>query len=207
MIIKNWPIERVKPYDKNPRVNDGAVDAVAASLTEFGWRQPIVVDAAGVIIVGHTRWKAAQKLGMKKVPVHVATDMSDAQVKAYRLADNQTASLAEWDYELLPIEIADLQGMDFDLPVLGFSDAAIGAMADALRIPGGGEWGDALGKVPEGGSSGFQQMTFMLTDAQADRVKLALTEAKAAGPFEDTGNENSNGNAIARIAEAYRGNG
>ena len=81
-----------KPYPNNPRVND---DAVAASIREFGFRQPIVVDADGVIICGHTRWKVAQKLGLEKVPVHVAKDLSPEQIKAHRIADNQTASLAE----------------------------------------------------------------------------------------------------------------
>ena len=110
----------IKPYPGNPRVNDAAVDAVANSIHEFGFRQPIVVDADGVIIVGHTRWKAAIKLGLEEVPVHVATDLTPAQIKAYRIADNQTAQLAEWDFELLPIELLDLQELDFDLGLLGF---------------------------------------------------------------------------------------
>src|SRR3954467_15568559 len=97
MQIEMWSIDRVKPYDKNPRINDAAVDAVARSLQEFGWRQPIVVDEAGVIIVGHTRYKAALKLGYTEVPVHVATGLSPAQARAYRIADNQTAALSAWD--------------------------------------------------------------------------------------------------------------
>jgi DNA modification methylase len=120
MQVELWPIERVKPYHRNPRVNDQAVDAVAASLREFGFRQPIVVDADGVIIVGHTRWKAAKKLGLKQVPVHVATDLSPEQIQAYRIADNQTATIAEWDFTLLPLELADLQAANFDLGLLGF---------------------------------------------------------------------------------------
>ena len=108
MKIEMWPIGRVTPYENNPRINDDAVDAVAASIREFGFRQPIVVDSEGVIIVGHTRYKAAQRLGLDRVPVHVATDLSPAQVKAYRIADNQTASIAEWDYQLLPIELSAL---------------------------------------------------------------------------------------------------
>jgi ParB-like chromosome segregation protein Spo0J len=76
MHIELWPIDRVVPYDRNPRLNDDAVDAVAASLKEFGFRQPIVVDTDGVIIVGHTRWKAAKKLSLAKVPVHVAQDLT-----------------------------------------------------------------------------------------------------------------------------------
>jgi DNA modification methylase len=93
---------------------------VAASLREFGFRQPIVVDAEGVIICGHTRWKAAQKLGLEKVPVHVAKDLTAEQIKAYRIADNQTATIAEWDYDLLPIELGELQAANYDLGLLGF---------------------------------------------------------------------------------------
>lgn len=120
MQIELRAIDQVKPYPGNPRQNDEAVDAVAASLKEFGFRQPIVVDTEGVIIVGHTRYKAALKLGLKQIPVHVATDLSAPQVKAYRIADNATNEIAEWDYELLPIELTGLQEMNFDLGVLGF---------------------------------------------------------------------------------------
>ncbi len=120
MKIELRDTDQVQPYPGNPRQNDEAVDAVAASLREFGFRQPVVVDADGVIIVGHTRWKAAKKLGLAKVPVHVATDLSEAQIKAYRIADNQTAAIAEWDYELLPVELAGLEQLDFDLGLLGF---------------------------------------------------------------------------------------
>src|SRR3979409_2019283 len=120
MKIELWPLERTKPYPGNPRVNDSAVDAVAASLQEFGFRQPIVVDEAGVIIVGHTRWKAAKKLGLVKVPVHVAKELMPAQIQAYRIADNQTATLAEWDKELLPIELGQLKEAGYDLGLLGF---------------------------------------------------------------------------------------
>jgi hypothetical protein len=95
-------IEHVQPYERNARLNDDAVSAVAASIREFGLRQPIVVDGDGVIICGHTRYKAAQTLGLDKVPVHVAKDLTPDQIKAYRIAQNQTASLAEWDFDLLP---------------------------------------------------------------------------------------------------------
>jgi len=123
-------IDAIRPYEGNPRINDQAVDAVAASLKEFGFRQPIVVDTDGVIIVGHTRWKAAKKLGMAKAPVHVATDLTPEQIKAYRIADNQTATLAEWDFDLLPIELKDLQGADYDLGLLGFDDTELAKLLD-----------------------------------------------------------------------------
>jgi ParB-like chromosome segregation protein Spo0J len=89
----------IKPYPGNPRINDDAVDSIAAPIREFGFRQPLVLDRDGVIVVGHTRWKAAEKLGLKQVPVHVAKELTEAQIKAYRIADNQTAQLADWDYE------------------------------------------------------------------------------------------------------------
>jgi ParB-like chromosome segregation protein Spo0J len=95
MHIEERPISSIRPYENNPRLNDAAVDAVAASIREFGFRQPIVVDEDGVIIVGHTRFKAALKLGLETVPVHVAVGLSPAQAKAYRLADNQTATMSQ----------------------------------------------------------------------------------------------------------------
>lgn len=120
----------VRPYDKNPRLNDDAVDAVAASIREFGFRQPIVVDADGVIICGHTRYKAAQKLGLEKVPVHVAKDLTPEQIKAYRIADNKTSELSDWNYDLLPIELGELQGMNYDLGLLGFDKDELAALLD-----------------------------------------------------------------------------
>ncbi|MCC7406684.1 MAG: ParB N-terminal domain-containing protein [Phycisphaeraceae bacterium] len=130
MQIDLRPITDIQPYDHNPRVNDQAVDAVAASLRAFGFRQPIVVDADGVIIAGHTRFKAAQKLGLEKVPVHVARDLTPAQVRAYRIADNQTATLAEWDMELLPVELGQLGDEGFDLSLLGFDQEALARLMD-----------------------------------------------------------------------------
>jgi DNA modification methylase len=121
MKIELRNLEEIVPYDHNPRLNDQAIDAVAASLQEFGFRQPIVVDNQGVIVVGHTRWKAAKQLNLEQVPVHVAADLTPEQARAYRIADNQTASIAGWDFDLLPFELAELQDADFDLGLLGFS--------------------------------------------------------------------------------------
>jgi len=122
MKIEQWKTDRIKPYEHNPRRNDKAVETVAASIREFGFRQPVVVDADGVIVVGHTRWKAAKKLGLKTLPVHVAKDLTSEQARAYRLADNKTAETAAWDVELLPIELGELRDSDFDLKLIGFSD-------------------------------------------------------------------------------------
>lgn len=120
MEIKRVKLSEIRPYEKNPRRNDSAVDAVAASIKEFGWQQPIVVDKDGVIIAGHTRYKAAKKLKCKEVPVVYADNLTEEQVKAYRLADNKTSELAEWDADLLSEELLDLQ--DFDMGQFGFDD-------------------------------------------------------------------------------------
>lgn len=118
MKVQNVSIDSIKPYENNPRDNDGGVDAVANSIKEFGWQQPIVVDKDNVIIVGHTRYKAAKKLGMKEVPVVVADKLSDEQVKAYRLADNKTGELTDWDMSLLDDELGDIT--DIDMSDFGF---------------------------------------------------------------------------------------
>lgn len=110
IIIKG--ISEIQPYENNPRNNDSAVDAVAASIREFGWQQPIVVDKDGVIIAGHTRYKAAKKLKLKEVPVVVADNLTDEQVMAYRLADNKTGELAGWDFSALEEELAGLAQID-----------------------------------------------------------------------------------------------
>lgn len=119
MQVQSIKISEVKPYDKNPRKNDDGVEAVANSIKEFGWQQPIVVDKDNVIIVGHTRYKAAKKLGMKEVPVVVANNLTPEQVKAYRLADNKTGELTDWDMSLLDDELGDIA--DIDMSDFGFN--------------------------------------------------------------------------------------
>lgn len=96
------------------------MEAVARSISAYGFRQPIVVDKDGVIVVGHTRWKAAQKLGLPEVPVHTATDLTPEQARAYRIADNRLNEIAEWDADLLPLELEDLKALDIDPVDLGF---------------------------------------------------------------------------------------
>lgn len=125
LVIREAPLDEIHPYEDNPRVNDGAVDSVAASIREFGWRQPIVVDRNGVIVIGHTRLKAAQKLGLKTAPVHVADNLSDEKIKALRLADNKTAELATWDYGLLDAELAALTDAGIDMAEFGFAELAM----------------------------------------------------------------------------------
>lgn len=121
MKVKNLAIEKLVPYENNPRNNEAAVDYVANSIKEFGFQVPIVVDKDNVIVAGHTRYKAAQKLGLTEVPVVVAEDLTPKQIKAFRLADNKTAEKASWDFEKLTDEIADLE-LDFDLTSLGFGE-------------------------------------------------------------------------------------
>lgn len=119
--IDLWPLAKIKPYEKNPRRNDEAVAGVAESIKQFGFPQPIVVDPKGVIVAGHTRYKAAQQLGLDKVPVHVATGLTPAQLRAYRLADNRTGEVATWDKELLAAELASIDEEGLDLALLGFA--------------------------------------------------------------------------------------
>lgn len=111
-------LKDIKPYEKNPRKNDGAVDAVANSIEQFGFRVPVVIDKDGVIVCGHTRYKAAKKLGLKAVPCVVADDLTDEQIKAYRLADNKVSELAEWDIDLLGEELDGI--FDIDMSDFGF---------------------------------------------------------------------------------------
>ena len=151
MEIKLVKIAKIKPYDRNPRNNDGAVDAVAASIKEFGWQQPIVVDRDGVIIAGHTRYKAAQKLKCKEVPVVVAENLTDEQVRAYRLADNKTGELAGWDFSALEEELAGIA--EIDMSLFGFVDKEMAEAVDLSDEPEDG--GDNGGKLMHCPKCGF----------------------------------------------------
>ena len=128
--IEDRPLDSVTPYENNPRVNDQAVDAVAASIQEFGFRTPILCDGDGVLIAGHTRLKAARKLGLKSVPVITVDDLDPEKVRALRIADNQTANLAEWDLDLLPLELAALRDSEYDLSLLGFDEEELARMLE-----------------------------------------------------------------------------
>src|SRR5579883_1735803 len=136
MLVEDRPLDSIHPYDHNPRVNDSGVDAVAASIKEYGFRQPIVVDEFDVIIVGHTRYKAAKKLGLATVPVHVARGLTPDQARAYRIADNQTATLSQWDDDRLAAELTSLQQADFDLSLTGFPEDEVLRLLGAEPEPG-----------------------------------------------------------------------
>lgn len=116
MKIEQRLVEHLRPYHKNARkIPAIAIDKVAKSIEQFGWRQPIVIDQNNVVVAGHVRLLAAQKLGLKEVPVHVADDLSEIEIKAYRLADNRTHDFAEWNDELLKAELLELQAIDLDV--------------------------------------------------------------------------------------------
>lgn len=121
--ITNIKTVDIKPYEKNPRKNDEAVKYVAESIKEFGFKVPIVIDDNNIIVAGHTRWKAAKKLGITECPCIVASDLTDEQIKAFRLADNKVAEKAEWDFDLLAIELDDI--VDLDMEVFGFEDITV----------------------------------------------------------------------------------
>jgi hypothetical protein len=123
--VETWPIDKLIPYARNPRKNDQAVEQVAAAIKEFGFRVPIVAKSDGLLVDGHLRLKAAQKLGLKEVPVVLADDLSDAQIKAFRISVNRMAELAEWDNELLALEFAELKDLGFDTSLTGFDDAMV----------------------------------------------------------------------------------
>lgn len=118
--IEQWEIGRLIPYARNPRKNDHAVDKIASAIREFGFKVPIIAKSNGDVVDGHLRLKAAQKLGMDTVPVVIADDLSDAQIKAFRLSVNKMAEIAEWDDELLHLELDELRDVDFDLDLTGF---------------------------------------------------------------------------------------
>jgi DNA modification methylase len=145
MSVELRPLDAVRPYANNPRQNDDAVEAVAESIRRFGFRQPIVVDADGVIVAGHTRFRAAQRLGLATVPVHVATDLTADEIRAYRLADNKTAELASWDTSMLSIELDALRGAGIDWTLLGFDEEELAK----LLAPAGTEGLTDPDAVPE----------------------------------------------------------
>ena len=120
MNVVQMKIEDLIPYDKNPRKNNDAVKYVAESIKQFGFKVPIIIDKNNVIVAGHTRYKAAKKLGLNEVPCIIADDLTDEQIKAFRLADNKVAEKAEWDFDLLGSELDEI--LDIDMEALGFED-------------------------------------------------------------------------------------
>lgn len=185
------PIENLIPYARNARTHsDAQVAQVAASIVEFGWTNPVLV-AGRSIVAGHGRVLAARKLGLPLVPTLDLSHLTETQRRAYVLADNQLATKAGWDSELLSLELADLKADGFDLTIAGFD--ALPGMETVAELP----------SLRSGEREPFRQVTFTVHDSQWEQIEEALKAAKAAGPFVDSPNENSNGNALSRIAETY----
>ena len=155
LTLEHWPIERLIHYARNPRQNDHAVEQMASVITEFGFRIPVVAKSTGELVDGHLRLKAARRLGLKTVPVVLADDLTDAQIKAFRLLANRSASWAQWDEALLALELEDLKLADFDLSLTGFEEGEIARLladeavsSDGDQEPAADE-PDAADEVPD----------------------------------------------------------
>jgi DNA modification methylase len=145
--LEYWPLDKFIEYARNPRKNDHAVDKIAAAIHEFGFRVPMLAKSDGLIVDGHLRLKAARKLGLESVPVMLADDMTDVQIKAFRLSVNKMAELADWDDELLALELTELGDLGFDLDLTGFTLDEIAALTPEI-IPEGLTDEDAVPEVP-----------------------------------------------------------
>ena len=189
------------PYVNNSRVHsEEQVIQICSSIKEFGFTNPVLIDEESGVIAGHGRIMAAKKLGMKTVPCLVLAGLSEAQKKAYVIADNAIALKSEWNMDLLAVEVADLGDMDFDLDVLGFSDEELAELSldgDEIAPP----------DMASGDKDNLRQCTFTLTESQYEGVMAAIKAAIAQGEFVDTGNGNKNGNGLARVCEAFNGQG
>ena len=191
------------PYVNNSRVHsDEQVLQICSSIREFGFTNPVLIDEENGVIAGHGRLMAAKKLDMEKVPCIILAGLSEAQKKAYVIADNQLSLTSTWNMEVLALEVEALQAEDFDLNILGFSDEELNNLVisfDADEVP--------PPELASGEKDTLRQCTFTLTDEQYESVMAAIAKAKELGPFGETGNENGNGNGLARVAEVFNGQG
>lgn len=196
--IKKIKVNDLIPYANNSRLHsDEQVLQIASSIKEFGFLNPIIVDGDNGIIAGHGRVMAAKKLGIDELPCIDASHLTEAQKKAYVIADNKIALNSDWDVDALRIEFEALREMDFDIELTGFSLDEISELdfdaGDEVEMP----------DLPDGEKEPFQQKTFTLHDDQAAIVDDAVTLART-NPLIDTGlNENSNGNALALICQQW----
>lgn len=195
MKIETLPLDRLIPYARNSRTHsDAQVAQVAASIREFGFTNPVLIDAEDGIIAGHGRVLAARKLGLEKVPCIRLGHLTETQKRAYVIADNKLALNSGWDEEMLALELAELREVDFDLQLTGFDGAELG------------EFDVAEAEMPtlaDGDKQPFQQKTFTLHDEQAEEVDAAIAKAKEMGHGESAVNENSNGNALAFVCQSF----
>lgn len=195
--IEYLPLKSLIGYDKNARTHSpDQVDQIAASISEFGFTNPVLIDERKIIIAGHGRVEASKKLGLETVPTITLSGLTEAQRRAYVLADNRIALNAGWDENLLAAELADLQDIDFPIDLLGFTDADLERLLPEAKPL---ESMPVLSNAPK---PEFQQITFTLHNEQAARLKAAMNLARSMGPFSSL-NENSNGNAIARVCEMF----
>ena len=177
-------IDKLIPYANNARTHsDDQIKKIQASIREFGFVNPVLIDKGYGIIAGHARVEAAKREGMTEVPCVWVEHLTEAQKKAYILADNKLAELAGWDFDLLSFELAELA--DFGMADFGF------------EIYSPDDYGTDF-ELPSGGKEPFQQMTFMLANEQAEVIKNALKESKGE-KYENFGNQNTNGNALYRV--------
>jgi len=195
--LESWPTDSLIEYARNPRKNDQAVDRVAAAIREFGFRVPILAKSDKTIVDGHLRLKAAKKLGLEEVPVLLCDDMTDIQVRAFRLSVNKVSEFADWDSEMLRVELDELVKDGFDIELTGFS------LDEVQALSFDDEAETEMPELADGDKEPYQQKTFTLHDEQAAIVDDAITMARA-NPLSDTGvNENSNGNALALICTQW----
>ena len=205
MNIIKMKVEDLIPYVNNPRNNENAVDKVASSIAEFGFKNPIVIDKNNVVINGHTRLLASKKLGLKEVPVIKADDLTEAQVKAFRITDNKTSEYAEWNEELLKIELEQLEEMNFDLECTGFDMDDIEKMLNLGFDYSEDEFGEDF-ELPSGDKNPIQQRTFTLHDNQASLIDFAMSEIKEKynnDNLETFGNTNINGNLLYMVVKEW----
>ena len=148
LTLESWPIDRLIPYAKNPRKNDDVVDQMVGAIREFGFRIPIVARSDGSVVDGHLRLKAARRLELTTVPVVLADDLTETQIKAFRLLANQSSNWADWDEDLLKLELVDLQDADFDIDMIGFSDEELDNLLSGLDDDGDGGVGQEE-SIPE----------------------------------------------------------
>ncbi len=193
MRVSDVPISKIKPYEGNPRKNEAAIEKVAESIKQFGFRQPIVVDDSFVVLVGHTRLEAAKLIGLPSVPVHVASGLTESQRRAYRIADNKVAEFSAWDEDLLAFELSELKALGLeDLP--GFSDSEFAELAGQVPSADFPEIASERGDVAT--------RTFILHVDQVPVVEAAISRAATA----DGASLNKNGNGLALICEDYIAN-
>lgn len=188
MEIKMVKIKDLKPYEENPRNNDDAVEYVANSIKEFGFKVPIVLDRNNEIVAGHTRYKASLKLGLKEVPCIIADDLNEEQIKAFRLADNKVAEKAEWDFNILDSELANIS---LDMSDFGFIDMEIDPDNFGVDF-----------SLPSGEKSDMCTMSFVLQERQKELIENAINQVKD-DIRETFGNENRNGNALYEVVRQW----